>query len=119
VALSGSDDAGLDALRNLQEKFSYFPRLLNGRSCDLLRRAAEPFELAMRRLSALPQTLVNGDVNLNKFIFPRDRRGEAAIAVLIDLSVGAEISRPRFADRPAFDAVLIRRRHLVSCGGAR
>jgi hypothetical protein len=74
-----SFNAGLDALRNLQEKFSYFPRLLNWRTCDLLRRAAERFELAMRRLSALPQTLVNGDVNLNNFIFPRDRSGEAAI----------------------------------------
>ncbi|HKN01072.1 MAG TPA: phosphotransferase [Candidatus Binataceae bacterium] len=97
-------DAGLDALRNLQEKFSYFPRLLNGRSCDLLRRAAERFELAMRRLSALPQTLVNGDVNLNNFIFPRDGRGEAAIVdwqnmcrgpAILDLSYFFKMQRLR------------------------
>ena len=100
-------NAGLDALRNLQEKFSYFPRLLNGRSYDLLRRAAERLELAMRRLSALPRTLVNGDVNLNNFIFPRDRRGEAAIVdwqnmcrgpAILDLSYFFNVQRLRSAD---------------------
>jgi len=99
--------AGLDALRNLQEKFAYFPRLLDEPSCDLLRRAAERFELAIHRLSALPQTLVNGDVNLNNFILPRDGRGEAAIVdwqnmcrgpAILDLSYFFNVQRLRTAD---------------------
>lgn len=113
-------EVGLDALQNLQKKFLYFPRLLNRRSCDLLRRAAERFELAMRRLSALPQTLVNGDVNLNNFIFARDGSAEAAIVdwqnmcrgpAILDLGYFFNMQRLRSADwlgRPILRPPLMR-----------